>query len=134
MVTLIIKLGGVCMKTSSQSPITSSGLANVWMAFQEKTMMLRIEPPATHAGKATTSKVAPFSDKLMMYNTNLLASFGLGSNALGGGFSLRSDLPAKMALNAKDIFTFAQDGGKIMIKKGRMEEPPQIEDRNQLTK
>jgi hypothetical protein len=93
-----------------------------------------IEPPATHAGKATTSKVAPFSDKLMMYNTNLLAAFGLGSNALGSGFSLRSDLPVKMALNAKDIFTFAQDGGKIMIKNGWMEEPPQIEDRNQLTK
>ncbi|SDJ20389.1 DUF3231 family protein [Alteribacillus bidgolensis] len=93
-----------------------------------------IEPPATHAGKATASKTAPFSDKLMMYNTGLLASFGLGSNALGGGFSLRSDLPAKMALLTKDIFTFAQDGGKIMIKNGWMEEPPQIEDRNQLTK
>ncbi|MBT2698707.1 DUF3231 family protein [Bacillus sp. ISL-40] len=93
-----------------------------------------IEPPATHAGKATTSKAAPFSDKLMMYNTNLLASFGLGSNALGTGFCLRSDLPAKMSFNAKNIFTFAQDGGKIMIKNGWMEEPPQIEDRNQLTK
>ncbi|WP_417897789.1 DUF3231 family protein [Bacillus haimaensis] len=93
-----------------------------------------IEPPATHAGKATTSKTAPFSDKLMMYNTSLLSSFGLGSHALGGAFSLRSDLPAKMALLVKDIFTFAQDGGKIMIKKGWLEEPPQIEDRNQLTK
>jgi hypothetical protein len=92
-----------------------------------------IEPPATHAGKATTSKTAPFSDKLMMYNSSLLASFGLGSNALGGAFSLRSDLPAKMGLLAKDIFTFAQDGGKIMIKNGWMEEPPQIEDRNKLT-
>jgi nitrogen fixation protein len=39
-----------------------------------------------------------------------------------------------MAFNAKDIFTFAQDGGKIMIKNGWMEEPPQIEDRNRLTK
>jgi hypothetical protein len=93
-----------------------------------------IEPPATHAGKATTSNTAPFSDKLMMYSTSLLTTFGLGSNALGGAFSLRSDLPMKMALLTKDIFTFAQDGGKIMIKNGWMEEPPQIEDRNQLTK
>jgi hypothetical protein len=93
-----------------------------------------IEPPATHTGKATASNVAPFSDKLMMYNTSLLTSFGLGSNALGGAFSLRTDLPAKMALLASDIFTFAQEGGKIMIKNGWMEEPPQIEDRNQLTK
>ncbi|MEH7416823.1 DUF3231 family protein [Neobacillus drentensis] len=93
-----------------------------------------IEPPATHAGKATSSKIAPFSDKLMMYNASLLTTFGLGSNALGGAFSLRNDLPAKMAMLAVDIFTFAQDGGKIMIQKGWMEEPPQIEDRNQLTK
>ncbi|WP_150909163.1 DUF3231 family protein (plasmid) [Niallia taxi] len=93
-----------------------------------------IEPPATHAGKATDSKVAPFSDKLMMYNTSLLTSFGLGTNALGGAFSLRNDLPTKMSLLAKDIYTFAQEGGKIMIKNGWMEEPPQMEDRNKLTK
>ncbi|MFY0761963.1 DUF3231 family protein [Metabacillus dongyingensis] len=93
-----------------------------------------IEPPATHAGKATNSTVAPFSDKLMMYNTSLLSTFGLGSNALGGAFSLRSDLPAKMALLAKNIFDFAKQGGKIMVKNGWMEEPPQVEDRNQLTK
>ncbi|MFD0824324.1 DUF3231 family protein [Neobacillus sp. M.A.Huq-85] len=93
-----------------------------------------IEPPATHAGKATASKITPFSDKLMMYNTSLLATFGLGSNALGGAFSLRNDLPAKMSLLSKDIFSFAQGGGKLMIENGWMEEPPQIEDRNQLTK
>lgn len=93
-----------------------------------------IEPPATHAGKATASKTAPFSDKLMLYNTSLLTSFGLGSNALGGAFSLRNDLPAKMALLAADIFRFAQQGGKIMIQNGWLEEPPQTEDRTELTK
>lgn len=84
--------------------------------------------------KQLRQKPRHFSDKLMMYNTSLLATFGLGSNAIGGAFSLRSDLPTKMAFHAKDIFTFAQEGGKIMIKNGWMEEPPQIEDRNQLTK
>ncbi|OIK10792.1 hypothetical protein BIV60_20195 [Bacillus sp. MUM 116] len=52
-------------------------------------------------------------------------------NALGGVFSLRNDLPAKMAPLSKDIFTFSQDGGK-MIKNGWMEEHPQIEDWIQL--
>ncbi|PMC40471.1 hypothetical protein CJ195_01795 [Bacillus sp. UMB0899] len=93
-----------------------------------------IEPPATYAGKATDSTIAPFSDKLMLYNTSLLTTFGLGSNALGGAFSLRTDLPAKMALLSKDILDFAKQGGKIMLKNGWMEEPPMIEDRNQLTK
>jgi hypothetical protein len=91
-----------------------------------------IQPPATWAGKATDSTVAPFSDKLMMYNTSLLSSFGLGSNAIGAAFSLRSDLPLKLANLEKDIFTFAQDGGKLMVKNGWMEEPPQAEDRYQL--
>ncbi|MDQ0901985.1 MULTISPECIES: DUF3231 family protein [unclassified Paenibacillus] len=93
-----------------------------------------IEPPATHAGKATNSTVAPFSDKLMMYITNLLGSFGIGSNALGGAFSLRSDLLVTMARLTQKIIPFVKDGGELMIKNGWMEEPPQVEDRKQLTK
>ncbi|MFC0470817.1 DUF3231 family protein [Halalkalibacter kiskunsagensis] len=93
-----------------------------------------IEPPATHAGKATNSTVAPFSDKMMLYTTNLLSTFGLGSNSLGGAFSLRSDIPFTMARLGKKVFNFAKEGGEIMIKKGWMEEPPQVEDRRQLTK
>ncbi|MFD2671912.1 DUF3231 family protein [Marinicrinis sediminis] len=93
-----------------------------------------IEPPATHAGKATHSKIAPFSDKMMMYLTSLLATFGLGSNALGSAFSLRSDLPVTMTRLASKILSFVKEGGEIMIQNGWMEEPPQIEDRRQLTK
>ncbi|MFC0560245.1 DUF3231 family protein [Halalkalibacter alkalisediminis] len=93
-----------------------------------------IEPPATHAGKATNSTVAPFSDKMMIYVTNLLSTFGLGSNALGGAFSLRSDLPMTMARLAQKVYSFAKEGGEILIKNGWMEEPPQVEDRKKLTK
>lgn len=93
-----------------------------------------IEPPATHAGKATNSTVAPFSDKIMMYITNLLSIFGLGSNSLGGAFSLRSDLTMTMARIAPKIHNFAKEGGEIMIKNGWMEEPPPVEDRKALAK
>lgn len=93
-----------------------------------------IEPPASHAGKATNSTVAPFSDKLMMYITNLLGSFSIGSNALGGAFSLRSDLLVTMARLTQKIIPFVKDGGELMINNGWMEEPPQVEDRKQLTK
>jgi hypothetical protein len=92
-----------------------------------------IQPPSTWAGKATDSTIAPFSDKMMMYNTSLLSTFGLTSNAIGAAFSLRSDLPATMALLSKDIYTFSKDGGVLMVKNGWMEEPPQAEDRYQLT-
>lgn len=93
-----------------------------------------IEPPATHAGKATTSTIPPFSDKIMLYHAGFLSTFGLGSNGIGTAFSLRNDLPLKMLTLSKDIFAFAKEGGEIMIKKGWMEEPPQAEDRNKLTK
>lgn len=93
-----------------------------------------IQPPSTWGAKATNSKIAPFSDKLMMYCTSLFCSFGLGSNALGTAFSLRSDLPIMLLSTAKDIFTYAQEGGKIMAKNGWLEQPPSMEDRNKLIK
>ena len=38
-----------------------------------------IQPPSTWGANATDSKVAPFSDKLMMYCTSIFCGFGLGS-------------------------------------------------------
>lgn len=93
-----------------------------------------IQPPSTWGANATDSKVAPFSDKLMLYCTSLFCSFGSGSSALGTAFSLRSDLPLKMISQAKDIITYGRDGGKIMAKNGWLEEPPQMQDRNKLVK
>jgi hypothetical protein len=39
-----------------------------------------------------------------------------------------------MVSEAKDILTYGQEGGKLMAKKGWLEEPPQMQDRNALTK
>ncbi|HET7580198.1 MAG TPA: DUF3231 family protein [Bacillales bacterium] len=93
-----------------------------------------ISIPSTSAGRVTNSTMPPFSNKLMMYNTSLLSSFGLGSSAIGTAFSLRKDLPIKMIGTAKEILDFASDGGDLMIEHGLMEEPPQMEDRTRLTK
>jgi hypothetical protein len=48
-----------------------------------------IQAPSTWAGKATDSVVPPFTDKIMMFCTNILASYAIGSNALGMSFSMR---------------------------------------------
>ena len=93
-----------------------------------------IQPSTPWGGKATSSQVPPFSDKLMMFVTSLIASSGIGYTAMGTSFSMRSDLHLKFGLIAKNIFDFSVDGGKLMIKHMWMEEPPQMEDRNQLTK
>ncbi|WP_078553467.1 DUF3231 family protein [Bacillus alkalicellulosilyticus] len=100
--------------------------------FQKVLSKSDIVTPSPAAGHITKSTVPAFSDKLMMYCTSLLCSFALGSNGLGTAFSLRSDLPVKMASYSKDIFDYAMEGGKLMINHGWMEEPPQMENREQL--
>ena len=93
-----------------------------------------IQPPSAWAGKATDSTEAPFSEKLMMYINSLTSLTSLGFTGLGTSFSMRKDLPVKLGLISKDIFEYSKKGAKIMIKHKWMEEPPQMEDRNQLTK
>jgi hypothetical protein len=93
-----------------------------------------IQAPSAWAGKATDSTEPPFSGKLMMYIINLFSTSAIGYNALGTSFSMRSDLHTKLSLIAKDTFNYAVKGGKIMITHKWMEEPPQMEDRNQLIK
>lgn len=89
---------------------------------------------ATSGSTVTTSKVAPFSQKLMMFCIYLLNGFGIVGSSFGTIFSLRKDLSMKTALIAKDIYFYADEGVKIMIKNGWLEEPPQMEDRPNLIK
>jgi hypothetical protein len=84
-----------------------------------------IPVPSTAGGNITNSTLSPFSDKIMMYCVSLFCSFSLGGNSLGTAFSLRNDLPAKLSIFMKDIFEYAHQGAKLMIKHGWLEEPPQ---------
>ncbi len=102
--------------------------------YSEQLLNSDIQPQLPSGGNVTTSKTAPFSDKLMMYCTSLFCSFALGNNAIGTAFSMRSDLPFTLMGTAKDILTYSHEGGKLMAKNGWMEEPPQMEDRNNLVK
>lgn len=79
------------------------------------------------------SKVAPFSDKLMMYCMYLLNGFGLVGGSFGTVSTLRNDISMKTAMVAKDIFLYTNEGVDLMFKNGWMEEPPQTEDRAKLT-
>ncbi|WP_332628506.1 DUF3231 family protein [Halalkalibacter flavus] len=100
--------------------------------LRETLLQNNIQTPEPSGGNPTRSTTAPFSDKLMMYCTSLFCSFALGGSSLGTAFSLRNDLPAKMAIFMKDTFEFAHKGAKIMINNGWMEEPPQMEERKQI--
>lgn len=89
-----------------------------------------IHVPASSGGNVTQTNVAPFSDKIMMYCVSLFCSFSMGGNSLGTAFSFRNDLPVKMSSFMKDIFDYAHQGAKIMIKHGWLEEPPQMKKTN----
>lgn len=69
---------------------------------------------------------------MMLYLTNILTSSAMAGNALGMAFSMRSDLPAKLAVIALNTQGYAKEGGKLMIEHKWLEEPPQMEDRNEL--
>jgi hypothetical protein len=83
--------------------------------------------PVTSGGMITDSIIPPFSDKIMMYNSNLLSVFSLGSNSVGAAFSFRSDLLLKMSSIMASTFDFTKDGGTILMEHGWMEEPPSSE-------
>ncbi len=100
--------------------------------FEEILLDSDVQFSATSGSTVTTSQVAPFSDKLMMFCVYLLNGFGIVGNSFGTIFSLRNDLSMKTALLTKDIYMYAHEGIKIMVKNGWFEEPPQMEDRNKL--
>ena len=70
----------------------------------------------------------------MMYTTSIMSSSALTLSASGTSYSMRSDLHLMLAPIAKEAFDYAIKGGKLMIEHKWMEEPPQMEDRNQLIK
>lgn len=82
----------------------------------------------------TDSTTPPFSDKLMMFHTTILCGAGIGHYGRSLGVSPRHDLAAVYTRLIAEIGTFANDGAKIMIENGWLEQAPQTTDRDQLAK
>ncbi|MDP4550576.1 DUF3231 family protein [Alkalihalobacillus macyae] len=93
-----------------------------------------IQVPATPGGTITNSQEAPFSDKLMLYCTYLLSNFGLGGQGFGAAFSMRQDLNLKSGVFAKDVYGYAREGVDLMIANNWMEEPPHMDQHDDLLK
>lgn len=82
----------------------------------------------------TTSTTPPFSDKLMMSATTALIGIGIGYYGTSMATSPRRDLGATYGRLILEITKYANDGAKILIKNGWMEQPPMQADRNKLAK
>ena len=80
----------------------------------------------------TESTVPTFSDKLIMYHILSLNSISLAHYGAGAGTSFRRDVAAIFVRLSAEIANYAEDGAKIMIDNGWMEQPPQAADRDKL--
>lgn len=73
----------------------------------------------------TSSTVAPFSDKLMMFITSSLSAIGIGNYGLALGASFRRDIAGHYTRFLTEAGLYAEDGVELMISNGWLEQPPQ---------
>ena len=88
--------------------------------------------PSAWDGLVTGSIEPPFSDKLMLFQTNLLSAIALADFGTAIGGSVRKDIGLIYARLMAELSSFAEDGAKLMIKEKWLEKPPQVHDRDKL--
>lgn len=88
-------------------------------------------PMASDSG-VTDSTVAPFSDKLMLFQATALNALGMGFYGVSLSTTLRRDISAAYIRLATEIGLYSEDGANLMIDNGWLEEPPRNIDRKEL--
>jgi len=88
----------------------------------------------THDTGVTTSTISPFSEKLIMFQVTVLNTKATGEYGISIAASSRHDLAKTYAQMIVESGQFAEQGTKIMMKHGWLEEPPQIPNREVMAK
>jgi len=88
--------------------------------------------PMSSDSGVTTSTVAPFSDKLMLFHVVLLNQVGIAAYGTALSASMRKDLQASYMRLVAEIGQYAADGANLLIDKNWMEEPPEAVDHREL--
>ncbi|MCA0753984.1 DUF3231 family protein [Paenibacillus sp. N4] len=89
--------------------------------------------PMTWATDVTDSVEPPFSDKLILFHVSVLVAAGTGNYGVAASASPRKDVAMNYVRLAAEIARYAEDGAKLMIEHGWLEEPPQALNRKELT-
>ncbi|MFC4322940.1 DUF3231 family protein [Litchfieldia salsa] len=87
--------------------------------------------PQKHGDEVTSSKISPFSDKLMLFHIVTLISTASGYYGAAFSLSQRRDLALKYPLLIAEIVKYAEDGVNILIDRGWLEQPPTFDDRGE---
>ncbi|MBN8192858.1 DUF3231 family protein [Bacillus sp. NTK074B] len=78
--------------------------------------------------------VAPFSEKLMLYHVALANAGSLVNYGVGITSTFRHDIALDFSRLVVEISRFSNDGVKLLIEKGWLEQPPLAADRDELAK
>jgi len=84
--------------------------------------------------EVTNSTISPFSERLILFIIS--ASNQVAVSALGDALSvsMRKDLTVHYSLFIAEIMKYSNEGIKLLIERGWMEQPPQPIDRNEFYK
>lgn len=82
----------------------------------------------------TNGTVSPFSDKLIMYHTQLLVAAAIAFYGAGMAACMRRDLAVRYQRIITETQLYLEDGANILIKSGWMEQVPQADDRKVLAR
>lgn len=82
--------------------------------------------------EVTDSTTSPFSDKLILFLVTASSTAGIYLCAYAMSLSFRKDLALHYGTLMVDIMRYGEEGIKIMIKRGWMEQPPQSFDRKTI--
>ncbi|WP_088224701.1 DUF3231 family protein [Desulfosporosinus sp. FKB] len=84
--------------------------------------------------EVTDTTVSPFSDKLIMFLVSTSVTAGLYLCAYAMSLSFRKDLALHYATLMMEIMKYGEEGLKILIERGWMEQPPLSFDRRLCSK
>ncbi|WP_406687179.1 DUF3231 family protein [Rossellomorea vietnamensis] len=84
--------------------------------------------------EVTDSTIAPFSEKLMLFFISSSNSVGLSTLCHAITMSTRKDLAVHYMLFVTEIMKYGAAGLKLLVERGWMEQPPQQDDRKDLSK
>lgn len=93
-----------------------------------------LSSPNSWVSEVTNSKVAPYSDKLMLNHIVILLSAAVGYFGAGLSVSQRRDLAVDYAKMLTQVGLYAEHGAELLIKNGWLEQPPMAEYREKLAK
>ena len=97
-----------------------------------KAMEDQINLTLTHDTGVTTSTIPPFSEKLMMFQIAVLNAKAIGEHGVSIAASMRHDLAKTYGQMMIEAGQYSEQCTKYMMKKGWLEEPPQVPNREVL--